>query len=51
MMKRADINHDGQISKEEFLNICEELHTTTHIPHFPSLYLPNIIEDLKKKDK
>ena len=49
MMNKADIDHDGQISREEFMKICEELHTTTHIPYFPALYLPNLIEQIKKQ--
>lgn len=51
MMKRADVDHDGQISKQEFINICEELHTAVHVPHFPALYLPNLLEKLKKEKK
>lgn len=49
MINRADVDHDGLISKEEFINICEELHTTTHVPHFPALYLPKLLEDMEKK--
>ncbi len=51
MMKKADVNHDGMISRDEFLNLCEELHTSTHIPILPKVSLPNPFDEIKKDGK
>ncbi len=51
MMKKADVNHDGMISREEFLNLCEELQTSTHIPTLPKITLPNPLDGNKKDGK
>lgn len=51
MMKKADVDHDGQISREEFINICEELQTSTHVPSVTTAAAATHFEDLLKKNQ
>jgi hypothetical protein len=51
MMKKADVDHDGNISREEFLNICEELQSSAHVPSVTTEATKTHFEDLTKKKK
>jgi predicted MarR family transcription regulator len=52
MMNSVDANHDGKISREEFLNVCHAEHNqSTHIPQLNlstnSSHPPKLTDDLK----
>ena len=33
MMRSADVNDDGKISKQEWIEICQRLSSSTELPH------------------
>jgi hypothetical protein len=49
MMKRADVDEDGHISREEFLNICEEMQSSAHVPSVTTDATKTHFEDITKK--